>query len=110
MMKRPRHRTTLEGRDDYREFTRAGVQFFRTTPLHERGVYRVTVTKSGRTYLVTGGHTKRYPWRAVADRGVAIGGHANWRDAGGYSNLIETAEGIARFDATMYDGDLRRRA
>jgi hypothetical protein len=103
-MKRDRGngRTTLESPDDYREFSHAGVHFFRTTQLHERGVYRARVTASGRKYLVTGGHTKRYPWRAVANRGVAIAGRNNFRDAGGYANLIEAAEGIARWDSLMY--------
>jgi hypothetical protein len=93
---------TLAHHRDYIEFTHAGVHFFRTTKLHERGVYKVTVKRSGRTYLVTGGHSRRFPWRAIADQGIAVAHHRNFRDAGGYSNLVETAEGIARFDATMY--------
>lgn len=92
---------TLES-SDLREFTHRGVQFFRTTGLHERGVYKVTVKRTGRTYLVTGGHSKRYPWRAIADVGVAIAHHNNFRDAGGYSTLVLAAEGVAVFDATMY--------
>lgn len=102
-MKRDRYgRTTLEAPSDYLEFTHAGVHFFRRTKMHERGVYKVTVKGSGRGYLVTGGHSKRYPWRAVADRGVAIANRQNFRDAGGYANLIEAAEGIAEWDALMY--------
>lgn len=102
-MKRDRSGNVILESDDLREFTHRGVHFFRTTGLHERGVYRATVTKTGRTYLVTGGHSKRFHWRAIADRGVAIAHHSNFRDAGGYANLVQAAEGIARFDATMYN-------
>lgn len=107
-MKRDRYgRTTLDDPSDYLEFTHAGVHFFRRTKLHERGVYKVTVKRSGRGYLVTGGHSKRYPWRAIADRGVAIANRLNFRDAGGYANLIETAEGVAEWDALMHANDTK---
>lgn len=109
MRKSRRGATTLSAPADYLAFRHAGVHFVRTSRLHERGVYRATVETSGRTYLVTGGWSKRYPWRAVADRGVAIAHHNNFRDAGGYANLIEAAEGIARFDSTMYDREPARR-
>lgn len=95
-------RAKLQHPQDYLAFRHHGVHMVRTSGLHERGVYRATVERSGRTYVVTGGHSKRYPWLVIADRGVHIAHNRNFRNAGNYSNLIDVAEGIAHWDKIMY--------
>lgn len=101
-MKRRNGRVELEFPDDYHEFTHARVHFVRETGLHERGRYRVTALASGRFYTVTGGHSKRYPWVAEAVVGLDTPYARNYRNVGAFSTLVDAAEAIAYWDATMY--------
>lgn len=84
---------------DLREFTRHGVHFVRTSALHERGSYIATVKRTKRTYLVRGGHSNRYPWRALArDVGLITEYFPDFREAGYAPTLEDIAVTVVEFD------------
>lgn len=87
---------TLES-SDLLDFTYRGVRFIRQTQLHERGYYLASVVRTHRTYAVTGGHSKRFPWRVVDAQGEDVMDGST----GGYTTLLHAAEGIRWHDASL---------
>ncbi len=76
------HGLQLKHPTELAKFEHAGVRFVRETAEWQSAVYTAT-DRAGRTYTVTTGGTKRYPWRVVdatgnVDRAKTLLGAAEW--------------------------------
>jgi len=88
MYRDPSGSVVLERPRDYLDCTIEGVHLVRRTGIMEPGIYDATAP-SGRRYVITGGNSKRLPWRVTF----------NGSRVADFNSLPAAAKGITADDA-----------